>query len=83
MKSEKVDSETITACDLKLIELINICEYQRSRSFLTLAQGHLSPDYTVKLCFMKLESFIKFDHVAGLKTLFHETFWSFMKHIFG
>ena len=44
---------------------------------------YLSPDYTLKLCFMKLESFIKFDHVARVKTLFHGTFWSSMKHIFG
>ena len=43
----------------------------------------LSPNYTVKLCFMKLKSFIKFDHVAGLKISFHGPFWSFMKHIFG
>ena len=30
-------SETIAACDLKLIEFIKICEYH----FLTLIQGHL------------------------------------------
>ena len=34
---KKVDfSETIAACDLKLIELMKICEYCRSRSFLDL-----------------------------------------------
>ena len=42
----------------------------------------LSPDYTVKLCFMKLESFIKFDHVARLCSM--ELFGVlFMKNIFG
>ena len=29
-------SETIVACDLKLIELMKICEYSRSMSFLDL-----------------------------------------------
>ena len=29
-------SETIADCDLKLIDLMNICEYLRSRSFLDL-----------------------------------------------
>ena len=29
-------SETIVACDLKLIELMKICEYSSSRSFLDL-----------------------------------------------
>ena len=34
---KKVDySEIIAACDLKLIELMKICEYSRSRSFLDL-----------------------------------------------
>ena len=34
---KKVDfSETIAACDLKLIEFIKICECLRSRSFLDL-----------------------------------------------
>ena len=34
---KKVDySETIAACDLKLIDLMQICEYRRSRSFLDL-----------------------------------------------
>ena len=34
---KKVDcSETIAACDLKLIDLMKICEYRRSRSFLDL-----------------------------------------------
>ena len=34
---KKVDySETIAACDLKLIDLMKICEYLRSRSFLYL-----------------------------------------------
>ena len=32
---KKVDySETIATCDLKLIDLMKICEYCRSRSFL-------------------------------------------------
>ena len=35
----------------------------------------------MKLCSMKLESCIKIDRVALLKTLFYETFWSFMKLI--
>ena len=43
----------------------------------------LSPNYTMKLCFMKLKSCIKFDHVVRIKTLCHETFWSLMKHNFG
>ena len=40
-------SETIAACDFKvgrcrqLIEFMKVCEYSRSRSFVTLAQGHL------------------------------------------
>ena len=29
-------SETIVACDLKLIDFMKICEYSRSRSFLNL-----------------------------------------------
>ena len=34
---KKVDvSETTAACDLKLIDLMKICEYLRSRSFLDL-----------------------------------------------
>ena len=34
---KKVDySETIAACDLKLIDLMKICEYLRSMSFLDL-----------------------------------------------
>ena len=48
-KSETVDfSETIAACDLKigrcrqLIELIKVCEYSRSRSFLDLGQRSLT-----------------------------------------
>ena len=33
-KVKKVDySETIAACDLKLIDLMKICEFRRSRSF--------------------------------------------------
>ena len=37
-KVKKVDySETIAACNLKLIDLIEICEYRRSRSFLDLS----------------------------------------------
>ena len=38
-KMKKVDfSETIAACDLKLMDLMKICEYFRSRSFLDLGQ---------------------------------------------
>ena len=34
---KKMDySETIAACDLKLIDLMKICEYRRSRSFIDL-----------------------------------------------
>ena len=34
---KKVDySEIVAACDLKLIDLMKICEYLRSRSFLDL-----------------------------------------------
>ena len=47
-KVKSVDfSETIAASDLKvgsskhLIEYMNVCEYRRSRSFLTLAQGRV------------------------------------------
>ena len=46
-------------------------------------ESSLSPNYTMKLCFMKLKSCIKFDHVVRPKTLCHETFWSLMKHNFG
>ena len=37
-----------------------------------------NPGYTVKKKSMKLESCIKFDRVARLKTLFYGIFWSFM-----
>ena len=54
-----------------------------NKSFNCLPSNQLSPDYTMKLCFMKLKSCIKFDHVAHPKTLFHGTFLSFIKHSFG
>ena len=34
-------SETIAACDLKLIDLMKICEFEGQGHFLTLAQCHL------------------------------------------
>ena len=40
-------SETIGACDLQLIKLMKICEYEGQGHFLTLAQGHLH----MKTCF--------------------------------
>ena len=63
---KKVDySETIAACDLKLIDLMKICEYQRSKSFLNLgpmsfidedltffsqkSQAHFQPNFECKL----------------------------------
>ena len=48
-------SESIADCDLKvgrcrqLIEFMKECEYSRSRSFLTLAQGHFH--MKIKTCF--------------------------------
>ena len=50
-KSIKVDfSDTIAVCDLKLIELMKICEYWRSRSFLEL--GPRSFTYETWTCFI-------------------------------
>ena len=63
---KKVDySETITACDLKLIDLMTRCEYLRSMSFLDLGPmsfidedltffsqkppAHLQPNFGCKL----------------------------------
>ena len=43
---KKVDySETIAACDLKLIDLMKICEYLRSRSFLNLGPMPFIDEY--------------------------------------
>ena len=43
---KKVDySETIAACDLKLIDLMNICEYLRSRSLLDLGPMSFIDEY--------------------------------------
>ena len=42
-------SVTIAACDLKLIDLMKICEYLRSRSFLDL--GPMSFTYVNFTCF--------------------------------
>ena len=40
-------SKTIVACDLKLIDLMKICEYWRSRSFLDLgAMSFIDEDLT-------------------------------------
>ena len=35
-------SETIAACDMKLIELMKICEYRGSKSFLDLGPRSLT-----------------------------------------
>ena len=42
-------SETFAACDLKLIELMKICEYLRSKSCLDL--GQMSFTYVNFTCF--------------------------------
>ena len=34
-------SETIAASDLKQMDSMKVCDYRRSRSFLTLAQGRV------------------------------------------
>ena len=54
-------SETIAASDLKQMDLINICKYLRSRSFLTLAQGRvrtkIQSGFSQKLLCTLYESF--------------------------
>ena len=63
-------SETIAASNLKvsrsrhLIEYVKVCEYLRSRSFLTLAKGRVQkfkPDFLRKYC-------------ADLNQIFYESF---------
>ena len=69
-------SEIIAACDLKLIDLMKICEYLRSRSFLDLSPmsftyenltcfsqkplAHFQPNFECKYKLMKI-----FQHTAG------------------
>ena len=63
--------ETIAACDLKvggcrqLIELMKICEYSRSMSFFTFAQGHLHKK--LKLAFRR-------NHLAILNQILYVSF---------
>ena len=72
-------SETIAACDLKLIDLMKTCEYLRSRSFLDLCQmsftyenlnllfqkplAHFQPNFECKYKLMKIHQ-----HNAGHMT---------------